>query len=158
MRYEYAALVSMCDHHLGRVLDLMDPLELWEDTMLILCTDHGFLLGEHDWWAKIIMPWYNEIIHTPSLHLGPSPRGRGEQRGRLVQTIDIMPTMLDFFGIELPGNIDGAALTTSLQRKCSVHEAALFGVHGGHVNVTDGRYVYMRAPVNRLTLRFLNTP
>src|SRR5512147_573705 len=48
VRKEYAALVSMCDAHLGKVLDLMDELDLWRDTLLIVCTDHGYLLGEHD--------------------------------------------------------------------------------------------------------------
>ena len=41
-----------CDESLGRVLDLMDKHDMWKDTLLIVCTDHGFLLGEHGWWAK----------------------------------------------------------------------------------------------------------
>ncbi len=65
VRYEYAALFSMCDKYLGKVLDLMDDLDMWGDTMLIVCTDHGFLLGEHDWWAKMVQPFYNEVAHTP---------------------------------------------------------------------------------------------
>jgi arylsulfatase A-like enzyme len=43
----------------------MDKLDLWKDTMLIVNTDHGFLLGEHGFWAKCIMPFYNEIANTP---------------------------------------------------------------------------------------------
>ena len=46
VRYEYAALLSMCDHNLGRLLDKMDQLDMWRDTMLIVNTDHGFMLGE----------------------------------------------------------------------------------------------------------------
>ena len=46
IRYEYAALMTMCDYYLGKVLDKMDEHNLWEDTMLIVNTDHGFLL---DW-------------------------------------------------------------------------------------------------------------
>ncbi|WP_240941188.1 sulfatase [Paenibacillus sp. HB172176] len=64
-RYEYAALLSMCDAYLGKVLDSMDELDLWKDTLLIVNTDHGFLLGEHDWWGKSIQPFYNEIAHIP---------------------------------------------------------------------------------------------
>ncbi|HRR06958.1 MAG TPA: sulfatase, partial [Victivallales bacterium] len=60
-----AALISMCDAYLGKVLDAMDNYNLWEDTMLIVNTDHGFLLGEHDWWGKCRMPFYNEIANTP---------------------------------------------------------------------------------------------
>ena len=43
----------------------MDQYDLWEDTMLIVNTDHGFLLGEHGWWGKTVMPMYDEIAHTP---------------------------------------------------------------------------------------------
>ena len=38
---------------------------MWKDTMLIVNTDHGFLLSEHEYWAKNIMPWYNELSHIP---------------------------------------------------------------------------------------------
>lgn len=44
VRYNYAALVSKCDRYLGKVLDVMDKYNLWEDTMLIVNTDHGFYL------------------------------------------------------------------------------------------------------------------
>ena len=65
VRQEYAALVSMCDEYLGKLLDTMDELDMWDDTMLIVNTDHGFLLGEHDWWGKVVQPFYQEIAHTP---------------------------------------------------------------------------------------------
>lgn len=47
IRVKYLASVSFCDESLGRVLDEFDKHNLWEDTMLIVCTDHGFLLSEH---------------------------------------------------------------------------------------------------------------
>jgi arylsulfatase A-like enzyme len=146
LRHEYAALVSMCDSYLGRVLDIMDLLNMWDDTMLIVCTDHGFLLGEHDWWAKIEMPWYNELVHNPLFIWDPRHREEGGRREALVQTIDLMPTIVDFFDISPPGNAAGRTLARTIVADEPVREAALFGVHGGHVNVTDGRYVYMRAP------------
>ena len=65
LRNEYMALVTMCDNSLGRVLDLMDEHDMWKDTMLIVCTDHGLLLGEHNWWGKNVQPWYDENIHIP---------------------------------------------------------------------------------------------
>ncbi|MEZ4658162.1 MAG: sulfatase-like hydrolase/transferase [Caldilineaceae bacterium] len=75
-RYEYAALVSMCDAQLGKVLDLMDELGMWGDTLLIVCTDHGFLLGEHESWGKLVQPWYNENAHTPLFIWDPLRPGR----------------------------------------------------------------------------------
>jgi arylsulfatase A-like enzyme len=55
-RREYPALLTMCDSSLGRVLDSMDRHNLWDDTMLIVMTDHGLLLGEHGWWGKMEPP------------------------------------------------------------------------------------------------------
>ncbi|WP_155054448.1 sulfatase [Streptomyces blattellae] len=144
-RYEYAALVSMCDHSLGRVLDAMDRHDLWRDTLLIVNTDHGFLLGEHGWWAKGVMPWFNELVHLPMFLWDPRTAGQGIRRGALAQTIDIAPTVLSFFGLEPTADMQGRDLAAVLAEDRQIREAALFGAHGGHVNVTDGRYVYMRA-------------
>lgn len=145
MRYEYAALLSMCDHYLGKVLDTMDELDLWKDTLLIVNTDHGFLLGEHDQWAKCVQPFYNEVAHTPLFIWDPRSRISGEKRNSLVQTIDLPATLLEFFKLPLPPHMQGKPLRDVIADDRPVREAALFGIHGGHVNVTDGRYVYMRA-------------
>ncbi len=147
VRYEYAALVSMCDEHLGKVLDLMDELDMWDDTMLIVNTDHGFLLGEHDWWAKINQPFYNEVAHIPLFIWDPRSRHVGERRSGLVQMIDLPPTLLEFFGVDIPPDMQGVPLRKAIEEDDPVRQGALFGVHGGHVNVTDGQYVYM-APTN----------
>ncbi len=146
VRFEYAALLSMCDEYLGKVIDLMDELDLWKDTMLIVNTDHGFLLGEHGWWAKCTMPFYDEIIHTPLFIWDPRSQIQGEHRKSLVQTIDLAPTLLEYFGVDIPPNMQGKPLRQSIALDQPVRAAALFGIHGGHVNCTDGRYVYMRAP------------
>ena len=148
LRYEYAALVSMCDEHLGKVLDMMDELDMWHDTMLLVCTDHGFLLGEHGWWAKNVQPWYNENAHIPLFIWDPRSSRRGERCQSLVQMIDFPATLLEFFGLPLPPDMQGVPLRDTIANDTPVREAALFGVHGGHVNVTDGRYVYMRAPAH----------
>lgn len=147
-RYEYTALVSMCDAYLGRVLDLMDELKLWDDTMLIVNTDHGFLLGEHDWWAKCVQPFYNEIAHAPLFVWDPRCGRRGERCHCLVQTIDLAPTLLEYFDVEPTEDMQGVPLRDTIAANTPVREAGLYGIHGGHVNCTDGRYVYMRAPAN----------
>lgn len=148
LRYECAALYSMCDAYLGKVLDLMDRLDLWRDTMLIVNTDHGYLLGEHGWWAKCRSPFYEEIAHIPLFIWDPRCGRRGERRDGLVQTIDLAPTLLDFFGLEIPSAMQGMPLYHAIANNAPVHEAVLFGIHGGQVNCTDGRYVYMRGPAS----------
>jgi arylsulfatase A-like enzyme len=146
LRKEYAALLSMCDRYLGKVLDKMDELNLWQNTMLIVGTDHGYSLGEHNYWAKNVQPWYNELSHTPLFIWDPRSQHPGERRASLVQWIDLPPTLLDFFGVSIPDSMQGNPLRETVESDTPVREAALFGMHGGHVNVTDARYVYMRAP------------
>lgn len=147
IRYQNAALISMCDHYLGKVLDVFDKYDLWKDTLLIVNTDHGFLLGEHDWWAKCSVPFYNEIAHTPLFIWDPRVGIRNRRRSALVQTIDLAPTLLDFFNVAIPKDMQGKPLKQVIINDTKIHDAILYGIHGGHINCTDGRYVYMRAPV-----------
>lgn len=144
-RKEYVALLSMCDDSLGRVLDAMDAYDMWDDTMLIVCTDHGFLLGERNWWGKNVQPWYEENIHTPLFVWDPRAGDAGGRRQSLVQTIDLGPTLLEFFGLKPTEDMQGRPLRSVLESDTALREAGLFGSYGGHVCVTDGRYVYMRA-------------
>ncbi|MGC9450250.1 MAG: sulfatase [Oceanipulchritudo sp.] len=147
MRHNYAALVTLCDSHVGKVIDLMDELNLWEDTMLILWTDHGFCLGEHDCWAKCWLPFYEEIARTPFFLWDPRSGIKGESRQSIVQpAIDLGPTLLDFFGLKPTARMTGKSLKPVLERDEPVRDTAIFGMFGAQVNISDGRYVYMRGP------------
>ena len=54
--------------------------------------------------------------------------------------------LLEYFGQEIPENMQGHSLCGTILRDDAIREYALFGQHGVHVNITDGRYVYMRCP------------
>lgn len=157
LRERYSALLSMCDASLGRVLDAMDENDMWHDTMLIVCTDHGLLLGEHEWLGKNVPPFFDETIHTPLFVWDSRAQQAGTRNDALVQTIDFGPTLLDYFGQQLTPSMQGRPLSDVMGTPETVdavegataadpiRDGALFGIHGGHVNVTDGRYVYMRS-------------
>jgi len=158
-RKEYAALLSMCDRNLGRVLDFMDEHDMWHDTMLIVNTDHGFMLGEKEWWAKSVMPCYNELANTPFFLWDPCIGVKGERRQALCQTIDIPATLLEFFAVERPAEMLGQPLSQVQRDDSPVRQFGIFGFHGSFVNITDGDYIYMRAsekisnqPLNEYTL------
>ena len=153
LRKGYGALLTMCDDSLGRLLDRMDASDMWKDTVLIVCTDHGFLLGEHEWYGKNVQPWYEENIHTPLMIYDPRSTTGGTMHEALVQTVDLPVTLLDVFGLKPTADMHGKSLLPLMREGgSSVREAGLFGIFGGHVSVTDGQYVYMRAcasPANR---------
>ena len=156
IRKEYAASISMCDNYLGKVLDLMDQKDMWKDTMLIVTTDHGFLLGEKGWWAKAVPPIYNEIAHIPLFIWDPRSNRKNERRNALVQTTDLAPTILEFFRIKRPKFMHGKVLRDTVDLDEQIRDVALFGAHGAQVNITDGRYVYMRGPNNILNKPLFN--
>jgi arylsulfatase A-like enzyme len=141
----YKALVSFCDQQLGRVLDFMDEHAVWDDTLLIVCTDHGFLLGEHNRWAKNIPTLWNEIARTPFFVWDPRSGKKGERREALVQPVlDIGPTLLNLFGLQPTKEMTGKDLTATVTADTPVRDAAVFGYFGYPLNVTDGSHVYMR--------------
>ncbi len=147
LKKEYAALITMCDYHLGRVLDFMDENSMWKDTMLIVNTDHGFLLGERGFMGKNYMPMYEEIIHIPFYIHDPRYEKEKGRRSELAQTIDIAPTLLEYFNMDLKGyEMDGKSLTPIVNGNKKSHENILFGIHGGHINIYDGKYILMKSP------------
>src|SRR5699024_3547423 len=97
----YKALITMCDYYLGKVLDKFDELNLWEDTLLIVNTDHGLLMGEHDSWGKCVQPFYNEVSRIPLFVWDPRYKISNERSEQLVQNIDVAPTLLEFFGLPI---------------------------------------------------------
>lgn len=150
LRANYAALVALCDAQLGRLLDEFDRHALWDDTALIVTTDHGFLLGEHDWWGKNRMPFYNEIAHIPLMVHVPGTKGRARSNA-LSQNIDVMATLLDLYGIDRPDTVRGRSLIPALTNGGG-RDIALFGVFGGAINATDGTHSYFRYPADMETL------
>ncbi len=142
IRANYAALVAMCDEYFGRLLDFMDEHDLWRDTALILSTDHGLLLSEHEWWGKNLQPYYEELANIPLMVHDPlRPELAGTRTNRLTQTPDLMPTFLDLFGITPPEEVRGTSVLDETER-----DFAIYGMFGGPIGATDGRYTYYRYP------------
>jgi len=145
LRANYYAIVSMCDFLMGELIDYFDAHDLWKDTALVVTTDHGFLLGEHDFWAKNRMNLYEEIAHIPLFVYDPRQPRPGTRCPALTQSIDLAPTFLHFFGVAPAPEMEGHSLLAAAAGQ-ELREGALFGYFGGAVNITDGRYTYHRFP------------
>ena len=144
----YQALVTMTDHWFGKLIDKLDENGMFEDTMIMVTTDHGYFLGERDYMGKNYMHLYNELAHLPFIVHFPGGGRAGEHAHQLTQAIDIMPTVLEAHGCEIPREVTGASLVPLMtDPDAPTRDYALYGVHGMTVNVTDGRYTYFRAPV-----------
>jgi arylsulfatase A-like enzyme len=145
LRAAYGAKLSMIDHHLGRVLDVIDEQGAWDDTAVVVTTDHGHYLGEKDTFGKPGVPLWEPMSHIPLLVAWP-----GAEPGRcdaLTTTVDLHATLLDVFGASASHRTHGTSLVPLLQgSRTSVRDWALMGVWGREVHVTDGHRKYVAAP------------
>jgi arylsulfatase A-like enzyme len=98
LRRTYAGTVSLVDHWLGELFDAMRRMGRMDDTLLIFTSDQGEPLGEHGY-VRRFRPWlYEELIHTPLIIRMPKGRFGGHRHLALVQTVDLLPTILEFLG------------------------------------------------------------
>ncbi|MBO6558339.1 MAG: sulfatase [Pseudomonadales bacterium] len=145
VRSNYGSKLSMIDHWLGRLLDVMDQDNRWDDTLLILCTDHGHYLGEKDIWGKPRVPQYETLGHTPLMIAAPGVEAC--ECDALTTNVDINATLVDIFDVEMTYRTHGVSLLPLLlKEKTSVRDYALGGVYGQWVQICDGRHKYIRAP------------
>jgi arylsulfatase A-like enzyme len=146
IRASYGGKLSMIDHWFGRILDSLDRQGLWDDTMFVLCTDHGHYLGERDLWGKPPSPIFETMGHVPLVISWPgAPVGRCDA---LTTSVDINATLCDVFGVTPDHRTHGTSLVPLLTGEAtSVRTHALAGFWGREVHVTDGKRKYVRAPV-----------
>ena len=148
-RRRYAHLITMSDRFLGKALDVLDRYQMWDDTMVILTTDHGYMLGEHGFMAKNYMPAYNEVYQIPMMISLPG-MDRTSRCAALTQNIDLMPTILDFHGVgreDCWHPLHGRSLLPLLRNEGGPwRSAVIYGMFGRQVNFCDGRYTYFCAP------------
>lgn len=145
----YAALLTMTDKWFGKLIDQLKALDMYEDTLVVMTTDHGYFLGERDYFGKNYMHLYNELAHLPLIVKFPKNELGGQRISKITQNIDIMPTVLEANGIEIPDCVKGTSWLKLIHEPENYKkDYALFGYHGMAMNVTDGHYVYLRSPNN----------
>jgi arylsulfatase A-like enzyme len=150
VRANYGSKLSMIDHWFGRVLDTFDRHGLWDDTALVVCTDHGHYLGEErdgvDIWGKPMVPQFEPLGHTPLLIHWPGVAG-GSTCDALTTSVDLHATIADQFGVVPPHRTHGRSILPLLNgHTTSIRDWAVGGVFGNWVQVTDGEWKYARAP------------
>jgi arylsulfatase A-like enzyme len=111
MRALYAGEVTMVDRWLGRFLDRMDELDLFENTLLILLSDHGHALGEHGYTGKPHYALWPELTDIPFMIRHPEGTRGGETSDYYASTHDVAPTILGLLGIEPEQPMDGQDLS-----------------------------------------------
>ncbi len=115
MRRHYYANITTVDEKLGEVLDALAERGDLEDSLLIFCSDHGELLGDHGLAYKWLM--YDPIVHVPLVIRYPDSVNHPRDVGDLVSLMDIGPTVLDAAGIDVPTYFEGRSLMPYLNEE-----------------------------------------
>jgi arylsulfatase A-like enzyme len=109
----YLACVSFMDWNVGRVLAELDALGLRENTIVVFWGDHGYQLGEKGKWSKAGSLW-EQGARVPLMIYDPRAKGNGTASPRIVQSIDIYPTLAELAGLPKPTGLDGLSLAPLL--------------------------------------------
>jgi arylsulfatase A-like enzyme len=143
IRANYGSKLTMIDRWFGHLLETIDQLGLADSTGIIVCTDHGHYLGEHDIFGKPAAPIFSELGRIPLLVRWPGQTPRDIDA--LTTSVDLHATIADVFAATVDHPTHGHSLVPLLEGTApSVREVALFGYWARHVGITDGKYRYLR--------------
>ncbi len=137
-RHAYYACVSYIDAQIGKILDELRRLDLEKNTVVVLLGDHGWHLGEHNFWGK--HNTLHNALHVPLMIKVPGKKP--VKANQIVEFVDIYPTICELAGIHAPGHVHGASLVPLMDRKKIQWKNQAFAEwQGGRAVVTD-RYLY----------------
>ena len=135
----YYASVSFMDAQVGRILDELERSGLRESTAVVFTSDHGYHLGEHDFWEKANL--HEEVTRVPLIFSVPGfPSHRTDS---IVELVDIFPTLADLAGLDIPASVQGKSLKPILvDREAVVKRGAISFSQGTALRTS--RWAYMR--------------
>ena len=117
LRARYAAEITMMDRWLGRFIQRAHELGVMHNTLLVVVSDHGHLLGEHGFTGKVPSALYRELTDTVFMVRHPQGEGAGKTSDFYASTHDVAPTILGFLGVDQPEPMDGQDLIPLLEGK-----------------------------------------
>jgi len=110
----YYACVSFIDAQVGRMMDALDRLDLADDTIVVFWSDHGYHLGEHNGiWQKRTL--FEQGARAPLIIKAPGAKGNGQACRRIVEFVDVYPTLTGLAGIPTPQAVEGRSLVPLLK-------------------------------------------
>jgi arylsulfatase A-like enzyme len=127
----YYAMLGSVDDAVGLLTDYLDASGLTANTLVIMTSDHGEMMGSHGKWEK--MAPYEEAIRVPLIYRWPGHVPAGKKLDVLFTPMDYLPTLLSLTGARAPSGIDGIDLSSALLEHSSAErDAALIANYSSH--------------------------
>ena len=142
----YYACVSFIDAQIGILVDALQRLDLMKKTIIVLLGDNGFHLGEHGGlWRKQTL--WEEALHVPLIIAAPDQK-RGAESSRLVELVDLYPSLAELCRLRVPDGMEGTSLLPLLQDPNRAWKKAVFSVQEKNgvlgVSVRSANYHYIQ--------------
>ncbi len=152
VRAAYWGLITQIDFQINRLMEALSDHGLLEDTAVLFVSDHGDMMGDHHMWRKTV--GYEGSAKVPMIVALPPSQAdhpRGELRTQVAELRDVMPTILDIAGVEIPNTVDGRSLLPLVRNGDAPWRSHIHGEHTLHrfgmwqANhwVTDGHAKFM---------------
>jgi arylsulfatase A-like enzyme len=109
----YHACISFIDAQFNLLFDTLRKNGLWENTIIVLTSDHGYHLGEHFMWGKVTL--FEECARVPFIVRVPQYKPKAQTTQGLVELIDCYPTLAELCNIDTPEYIQGKSFTNLLK-------------------------------------------
>ena len=109
----YYASITFLDANVGRVLDALDRLRLTDNTIVVFISDHGYHLGEQGQWMKQTL--FERSARAPLIVAGPGVTAKGRSSSRIVEFLDLYPTLTALAAVPPPDGLQGRSLTPLLR-------------------------------------------
>jgi uncharacterized sulfatase len=109
----YYASITFLDSNVGRLLDALDRLGLTDNTIIVFVSDHGYHLGEQGQWMKQTL--FERSARSPLIMAGRGISSRGRSSPRVVEFLDIYPTLAELAGVPAPRGLHGRSLVPLLE-------------------------------------------
>jgi arylsulfatase len=140
IRRNYSSMVENIDRQIGLFLDLLKERGELDNTIIVLSSDHGEMLGDHDRWAKSV-PW-QPSVSIPLIVCGPGI-AQGMVNNEVTANLDLSATFVDLGGAEKPDTMTARSLMPVLEgKKSSVRERVFSGLGSWHM-VYDGTWKFI---------------
>ena len=148
LRLHYYALCTQVDESVGALLQALEDTGLAEDTLVLFTSDHGDYVGDHGLYGKG-HPW-DSAIHVPLIVYDPTDPGNGVRYPGLVESIDILPSVLDLVGLDIPQAVQGKSFMPAVRGEVEEHRSAVFSETVTHTNAQDVGPLFSVCPERHL--------